>query len=91
MKRGFLLLSTMYVILPLMPVIVFRYTETSSPDLSPELLALMASVSLAQAQECILEKSILDHRKSSIIAKVGIQVALYYYAALHKLETSNLR
>ena len=27
-------------------------------------------VCLAQAQECILEKSILDHRKSSIIAKV---------------------
>ena len=75
------------------PAILYqrRYTEISSPDLSPELLALMASVCLAQAQECILEKSILDHRKSSIIAKVGIQVSLYYYAALHKLETSNLR
>ena len=30
-------------------------------------------VCLAQAQECILEKSILDHRKSSIIAKVRWQ------------------
>jgi len=68
-----------------------RYPDLPSPDLSSELLALLAQTCLAQAQECILEKSILDHRKSSIIAKVGTQVSLYYYAALHKLETSNLR
>ena len=54
-------------------------------------MAVMSQICLAQAQECILEKSILDHRKSSIIAKVGAQVSEYYFAALHKLETSNAR
>jgi tyrosine-protein phosphatase non-receptor type 23 len=46
-------------------------------------------VCLAQAQECILEKSILDNRKAGIIAKVGAQVADYYKQAFKKIETSN--
>lgn len=46
-------------------------------------------VCLAQAQECILEKSILDHRKPGIIAKVCSQVSEYYVAALKKIEMSN--
>ena len=69
------------------PVYILAY----SPDFSPELLALLSQTCLAQAQECILEKSILDHRKASIISKVGAQVSDYYFAALHKLETSHLR
>ena len=68
-----------------------RYTKVYTPDISPDVLAVMSQICLAQAQECILEKSILDHRKSSIIAKVGAQVSEYYFAALHKLETSNAR
>ena len=44
---------------------------------------------MAQAQECILEKSILDHRKPGIIAKVCAQVSEYYTAALKKMEASN--
>ena len=44
---------------------------------------------MAQAQECILEKSILDHRKPGIIAKVCAQVSEYYAAALKKMEASN--
>ena len=49
----------------------------------------MLQVCLAQAQECILEKSILDHRKPGIIAKVCAQVSEYYVAALKKIEASN--
>lgn len=36
----------------------------------------------AQAQECILEKSMLDNRKSSITAKIAAQVVDYYKCAL---------
>ena len=68
-----------------------RYPKVYTPDISPDLMAVMSQICLAQAQECILEKSILDHRKSSIISKVGTQVSEYYFAALHKLETSNAR
>ena len=40
---------------------------------------------MAQAQECILEKSILDHRKPAIIAKVCAQVYMYYDTAWSKI------
>ena len=55
--------------------IVDRYRTEAATDLAPELLNFLAGICLAQAQECILEKSILDHRKPNIIAKVGAQVA----------------
>ena len=68
-----------------------KYPKVYTPDISPDLMAVLSQICLAQAQECILEKSILDHRKSTIISKVGAQVSDYYFAALHKLETSNAR
>ena len=39
-------------------------------DLSSEILTFLSTVSLAQAQECILEKSILDGHKPETVAKV---------------------
>jgi len=43
----------------------------------------------AQAQECILEKSMTDSRKSSITAKVAAQIVEYYKLALKNLDSSN--
>lgn len=37
--------------------------------LAPEIVHYMQQVCLAQAQECILEKSMLDNRKATIIGK----------------------
>ncbi len=68
-----------------------RYVTDTGTDLSPEILAFLSQVSLAQAQECILEKSILDHRKAGIIAKVGAQVADYFRQAFKKIEMSNAK
>ena len=34
-------------------------------------MGIISQISLAQAQECIMEKSILDNRKPTIISKVG--------------------
>ncbi len=39
-------------------------------DLCAELMGFKSQLCLAQAQECILEKSILDNRKPLIISKV---------------------
>ena len=39
-------------------------------DLSSEVLTFLSTVSLAQAQECILKKSIIDGRKPETVAKV---------------------
>lgn len=46
----------------------------------------MHQLCLAQAQECILEKSMLDNRKATIIAKVAVQVVDYYNQALNTLN-----
>ena len=46
---------------------------------------------MIQAQECILEKSLLDNRKPGIIAKVCGQVVEYYKQALKQLEFSSLK
>ncbi|XP_056643679.1 tyrosine-protein phosphatase non-receptor type 23 [Diorhabda sublineata] len=52
-----------------------------------ELIHFFQQVSLAQAQECILEKSMFDNRKPTIIAKVAVQVHGYYKQSLRILES----
>ncbi|XP_045472120.1 tyrosine-protein phosphatase non-receptor type 23 isoform X2 [Harmonia axyridis] len=51
-----------------------------------EVVHFMELVCLAQAQECILEKSMMDNRKASIIAKVAVQVVDYYKKAQIMLQ-----
>lgn len=52
------------------------------------LIHFWEQVCLAQAQECILEKSMLDNRKATIIAKVSVQVEDYYRRSLNMLQTN---
>ena len=68
-----------------------KYLTDPTTDLSHDLMDWLAQICVAQAQECILDKSILDHRKPGIIAKVGIQVSEDYKKALKKIETSNAK
>ncbi|EDW85389.2 uncharacterized protein Dwil_GK10583 [Drosophila willistoni] len=55
--------------------------------MTPELLMFQQQVCLAQAQECILEKSLIDNRKPHVVAKVTAQIVVYYGAALASLLT----
>lgn len=57
------------------------FPQATSGDLAPELLIFMQELCFAQAQECILEKSLADNRKSGIVAKVTAQIVCYYNAA----------
>ena len=41
----------------------------------------------AQAQECILEKSMNDNRKSSITAKIAAQIVEYYKQTARYLDS----
>ena len=43
-----------------------------------------------QAQECLLEKSMQDNRKSSLVSRISMQVIDYYRLALRGLEDSNI-
>ncbi|XP_012266212.2 tyrosine-protein phosphatase non-receptor type 23 isoform X2 [Athalia rosae] len=62
------------------------YPQPPGVDLAPELMTFMHQLCLAQAQECILEKSMLDNRKATIVAKVATQIVDYYNLALNTLE-----
>ncbi|XP_052902553.1 tyrosine-protein phosphatase non-receptor type 23 [Anopheles moucheti] len=66
-----------------------NYALLLQGDLSTELLIFMETLCLAQAQECIMEKSLCDNRKSGIIAKVTAQIVSYYNSALAALLTQN--
>lgn len=54
-------------------------------DLAPEILHFMENVCLAQAQECILQKSLIDQRKPGIVTKVTAQIIAYYNQAYGSL------
>lgn len=45
------------------------YPQPAGVDLAPNVMLFMYHLSLAQAQECILEKSMMDNRKATIIGK----------------------
>lgn len=65
------------------------FPQPKGSDMSHDLLTFFIDVFLAQAQECILEKSMLDGRKSSITAKVAAQVVEFYKAALAVLVSGS--
>lgn len=47
-------------------------------DLTPEAAAMLEKLMLAQAQECVLEKAIMDKKAPGVVARLGKQVAVYY-------------
>lgn len=62
-----------------------NYALATSGDLMPELLIFMQQICFAQAQECILEKSLIDNRKAVLVAKVTAQIIEYYNTAFAAL------
>lgn len=64
-----------------------KYGMATAADMCAEILIFMQQISFAQAQECILEKSLIDNRKSIIVAKVTAQIIEYYNTALAALLT----
>ncbi|XP_038611379.1 tyrosine-protein phosphatase non-receptor type 23 [Tachyglossus aculeatus] len=59
-----------------------------SVDMSHQILNLNVNLMLGQAQECLLEKSMLDNRKSFLVARISAQVVDYYKEACRALESS---
>ncbi|VDM43267.1 unnamed protein product, partial [Toxocara canis] len=62
----------------------------SSIDFEPSLLTWYVNILLAQAQECILEKSLIDHRKNTVIAKIAVYLRDIYMSCHEHLESSGL-
>ncbi|KAL4217444.1 Tyrosine-protein phosphatase non-receptor type 23 [Mactra antiquata] len=64
-------------------------SSAMSLDMSHELLTFKLYLMLAQAQECILEKSMTDSRKSTITSKVSAQIVEFYMTSLKHLDVCN--
>ncbi|XP_039256078.2 uncharacterized protein LOC120332825 [Styela clava] len=68
-----------------------HFDTTLSPDISQFMLKLFINVMLAQGQECLLEKSMQDNRKHSIVSKISQQVVDYYKQCLQSLENKDCK
>ncbi|KAM6315230.1 LOW QUALITY PROTEIN: tyrosine-protein phosphatase non-receptor type 23 [Aegotheles albertisi] len=65
-----------------------HFPHSYSMDMSHQILNLNINLMLGQAQECLLEKSMLDNRKSFLVARISAQVVDYYKEACRALENS---
>ncbi|XP_062841796.1 tyrosine-protein phosphatase non-receptor type 23b [Trichomycterus rosablanca] len=65
-----------------------NYNCSYSSDISHQALSINISLMMAQAQECLLEKTLLDNRKSSLIARICAQVCDYYRDCVRALDSS---
>ncbi|KAM6169718.1 tyrosine-protein phosphatase non-receptor type 23 [Rhynchocyon petersi] len=63
-----------------------HFPQAHSVDMSRQILTLNVNLMLGQAQECLLEKSMLDNRKSFLVARISAQVVDYYKEACRALE-----
>lgn len=64
------------------------YAQQVAVAVATEVVHFMEVTCLAHAQECILEKSMTDGRKCTIIAKVAAQAAEYYTKAGQIIATA---
>ncbi|RNA28685.1 Tyrosine- phosphatase non-receptor type 23, partial [Brachionus plicatilis] len=55
-------------------------------DLNADITTFKLNIALAQAQECLLEKSIMDNRKPSIQARIGAHIVDLYKLSLTNCE-----
>ncbi|VDO83638.1 unnamed protein product [Heligmosomoides polygyrus] len=65
-------------------------SKYASVDFDKELLTFFVNVLLGQAQECLLEKSLIDHRSNLVVARLAIHLRDRYQECLRHLENSNL-
>ncbi|KAK6025526.1 BRO1-like domain protein [Ostertagia ostertagi] len=65
-------------------------SKYASVDFDKELLTFFVNVLLGQAQECLLEKSLIDHRSNLVVAKLAIHLRDRYQECFRHLENSNL-
>ncbi|CAH0748653.1 unnamed protein product [Diatraea saccharalis] len=65
-----------------------QYPQPAGVDVSTDIMRLFQEICFAQAQECILDKSIQDTKKPSVVGAVAIQVLLFYRNSLALLGPS---
>ncbi|RVE46209.1 hypothetical protein evm_009167 [Chilo suppressalis] len=65
-----------------------QYPQPPGVDVSTDIMRLFQEICFAQAQECILDKSIQDTKKPSVVGAVATQVLFFYRNSLALLGPS---
>lgn len=73
--------------------IISDFRGTPPDDISSTSLRALVSLMLAQAQECIWQKAMMEHMKPGTIARLALKVAEYYESASteHKHDGATTR
>ncbi|KAI6658087.1 Tyrosine-protein phosphatase non-receptor type 23-like [Oopsacas minuta] len=62
-------------------------TANNQVDMSSEVVAFCKNLMLAQAQECMVEKSLLERKRPSLVSKVAWEVSALYQKAIDLLDS----
>ncbi|CAJ0577667.1 unnamed protein product, partial [Mesorhabditis spiculigera] len=67
-----------------------RGERFNTMDFEKDHLTFHMNILLAQAQECLIEKSLIDHRSHEVVAKLAVHLRDLYQECGKHLETSSL-
>ena len=65
--------------------------QKPTPDLLPESAAALASVTLAQAQEIVLRKAVIDNKKNIVIAKLAEKTGELYEQCQQLMQVESVK
>eukprot|EP00092_Neocalanus_flemingeri_P006036 GFUD01006504.1.p1 GENE.GFUD01006504.1~~GFUD01006504.1.p1 ORF type:complete len:370 (+),score=129.50 GFUD01006504.1:173-1282(+) len=65
--------------------------QKPTPDLSPESAAVLSSLCLAQAQEIVVQKAMVDSKKDSIIAKLARHADTLYTETITLMQKETVK
>ena len=65
--------------------------QKPTPDLSPESAAVLSSLCLAQAQEMVVQKAVMDSKKDSIIAKLARHADILYTETINLMQKETVK
>jgi hypothetical protein len=68
-----------------------NFLHTPSTDLSRESIRVLEDLMLCQAQECFIEKALLDQKNGLLISRLAIQVASMYSNIKEAMEAIELK
>ena len=73
------------------PVSTSSTEQKPTPDLSQESAAALASVALAQAQEIVLRKAVIDNKKNIVIAKLAEKTGELYEKCEQLMQVDSVK
>lgn len=73
------------------PVSTSSTEQKPTPDLSPQSAAALSALTLAQAQEIVLRKAVIDNKKNVVIAKLAQKTGELYQKCLELMQEESVK